>query len=117
MHDGNYSDYVEFRKRVDVQKAAEPVKGAVKPQPTSEKAATADSVKRKRKFPFRKVEDLERDIAHREDELAEIEADMLLPATHRDSERVKTIQSRYAAVKTKLATLYEHWEEATELNT
>lgn len=117
LHDGNYSEYVDFRKRIEAQKAAEPVKVAAKQTPVSQKTAANDSTKRKRKFPFRKVEDLERDIANREDELAEIEADMLLPATHRDSERVKSIQSRYAAVKTELATLYEHWEEATELNT
>jgi ATP-binding cassette subfamily F protein 3 len=123
LHDGNYSDYVEFRKRVEAAsatdgkgKAARPaeVKKADKPEP--KKAEPKKSDPRKRKFPYRKLTDIEADIAAKEDDLAAIEADMMLPETLRDGEKVKTIGERYAKAKADLAKLYEHWEEATELD-
>jgi hypothetical protein len=56
------------------------------------------------------------EIAEKEDELAAIEADMVLPETLRDREKIKAMRDSFAAVKADLARLYEHWEEATELN-
>jgi hypothetical protein len=39
-----------------------------------------------------------------------------LPEVLRDGRKVREVQERIAAEQASLATLYEHWEEATELN-
>ncbi len=72
--------------------------------------------KRKRKFPYRKVPDLERDILEQESRLEELNAAYADPQTHRDGTRVKQVKADIAAVQDALRSLYEHWEEAVELN-
>jgi ATP-binding cassette subfamily F protein 3 len=113
LHDGNYTDYVEFRKRVE---APAPPDAKLKPtssKPVDTKKPSASLEKPKRKFPFRTPDAIEADIAAKEDELAALEGDMMLPETLRDGEKVKAIGEQYARVKAELARLYEHWEEAT----
>jgi ATP-binding cassette, subfamily F, member 3 len=39
-----------------------------------------------------------------------------LPELYRDAARVKQTTKAFEDVKAKLAQLYEHWEEAVELN-
>ena len=72
--------------------------------------------KRKRKFPYRKAADLEREIAEVEAEVAELEDLLGQPATWRDPVKAVATQDRHKVLKEKLARLYEHWEEAVELN-
>ena len=73
-------------------RAAEPKKAeANKPEAKKEP--------RKRKFPFRKAAEIEADIAAKEEEVAGIEADMMLPETLRDGSKVKAISERFAAAK------------------
>jgi ATP-binding cassette subfamily F protein 3 len=74
------------------------------------------AAKRKRKFPYRKVPDLERDILAQETRLDELNAALADPETHRDGNRARQVKSDIAAVQETLRTLYEHWEEAVELN-
>lgn len=126
LHDGNYSDYVDFRKRAEAQSSSsKSSKPASKPQAPAagpdnqtrrNKSDAPKSELPKRKFPFRKPSDIEADIARKEDEIASIEADMMLPDVLRDGEKVKKISDKYAKAKADLARLYEHWEEATALN-
>ena len=73
--------------------------------------------KRKRKFPYRKVEELEADIAAAETEVARLEVAMASPELYRDADTVKETMSDFEDAKTRMATLYEHYEEALELNT
>ena len=70
--------------------------------------------KRKRKFPYRKAADLEREIAEVEAEVAELEDLLGQPATWRDPVKAVGTQDRHDELKAKLETLYEHWEEAVE---
>jgi ATP-binding cassette, subfamily F, member 3 len=70
--------------------------------------------KRKRKFPYRKVADLEREIAEVEAQVAEVEDLLGQPATWRDPIKAVSTQDRHADLKRDLARLYEHWEEAVE---
>jgi ATP-binding cassette subfamily F protein 3 len=84
---------------------------------------TAESVRpakprvaRKRKFPYRKSADVEQDIARSEQELAAIEDRLADPALYRDGEQVRSVRNKHDTVKARLAELYEHWEEAIELN-
>jgi ATP-binding cassette, subfamily F, member 3 len=72
--------------------------------------------KRKRKFPFRKAADVEADIATLEAKITEWEAALTTPEVYRDSDKVKRTMADIADGKAKLPRLYEHWEEAVELN-
>ena len=72
--------------------------------------------KRKRQFPYRKVEDLEADIAAAEGELRQLEEALASPDLYRDGERVKETTRSFEETKARLHQLYEHWEEAVELN-
>ena len=68
------------------------------------------------KFPYRKAADLEAEIATHETELAEVEALMASPELYKDGEKVKQATARFEELKAQIARLYEHWEEAVELN-
>lgn len=73
-------------------------------------------MKRKREFPYRKVEELEADIAALESEIQELERTLASPELYRDGERVKQTTKAFEEAKARLQYLYEHWEEAVELN-
>ena len=118
---GNYDLYESLRATREAEEAAErkakernnPAPVAVNPanQPNRLKAP-----KPKRKFPYRKVEDLEREIAEQEKLVAELEAKMVSPEIYREAHLVKDTMSAFETGKQKLKQLYEHWEEAVELN-
>ena len=76
----------------------------------------ASKPKKVRKFPYRKVADLEDEIFIRETMVKQIQEDLLKPEILRNGERVKQLQAELQAEQDALAVLYEHWEEATELN-
>jgi ATP-binding cassette subfamily F protein 3 len=71
---------------------------------------------RRRRFPYRKVEDLEQEIFQRESRLKKLHATLAEPATHRDGGQVRRIKAEIAEEQEALSTLYEHWDEAAELN-
>jgi ATP-binding cassette subfamily F protein 3 len=71
---------------------------------------------RKRRFPFRKLEDIEAEIAQRESRIEELHFLLTLPETHHDGDRVRQVKSEIEEHSTALKNLYEHWEEASELN-
>jgi ATP-binding cassette subfamily F protein 3 len=109
---GNYDTYEMMRAQ---QQAA----GLDKNKAEAEaKAASAPSgkQKRRRRFPYRKVEDLEAEIASAETQLRELEQLLASPDLYRDSERVKETMRAFEETKIRLQQLYEHWEEAVELN-
>src|SRR5690606_17530658 len=83
LHDGNYSEYVDFRKRVDSQPAEASRTRQTENKKEKETTRKAEPATRTRKFPFRKLEEIEADIAAKEEQLAAIEADMMLPDTLR----------------------------------
>jgi ATP-binding cassette subfamily F protein 3 len=93
-------------------KKKEPAK-AVEFEP---KAAPTGKVKRRRKFPYRKVHELEADIAAAETQVRELEAALASPDLYREGGKVKETAQAFEDVKVRLAQLYEHWEEAVELN-
>lgn len=72
--------------------------------------------RRKRKFPYRKVADLEAEIAQREARVEELHALFAREEVLRDGAQVKALQEELAQQQAALARLYEHWEEACELN-
>jgi ATP-binding cassette subfamily F protein 3 len=114
---GNYDTYELMRAQ-----QAEADDGRARKEKEKEKAAgpvregPPAKAKRKRRFPYRKVEDLEADIAAAEMRLREVEALLASPELYRDGERVKETTRAFEETKARLQQLYEHWEEAVELN-
>ncbi len=74
------------------------------------------SSKRKRKFPYRKVEDLEQDIEQLETRIEQVHQAMAMPENLRDGRKMKELQEELAGSEAKLLSVYEHYEEACELN-
>jgi ATP-binding cassette subfamily F protein 3 len=117
--DGNFSTYQHLLQgglggaRERMADRAEPVSnGAAGRDPGRKETAT----RRKRRFPYRKLDEIEGEIFERESALEELHAALADPATHRDADRVRQVKSDIGENQEKLTVLYEHWEEATELN-
>ncbi len=116
--DGNYETYLHLsRATADTTST-----GANSPQRAAATAvkgqATAKGApaKRKRRFPYRKVSDLEQEIFMRESRVEQLQNQLVDPEVLRSGARVRELQAELSAEQTQLAQLYEHWEEATELN-
>ena len=116
-YDGNYSDYVLFLQNRDAEMKAAAERLCQKSGGTrSEDPRTSREPRRRRKFPFRKVPEIEAEIAEKEATVAQCELNLADPAYHRDAAKMKANMELYESTKASLVTLYEHWEEAVELN-
>lgn len=111
--EGDYGTY----ERLTAQEAeAAQVKTSAAAQAESKSTDRTKEGKKKRKFPYRKSADLEREIAEIEAKVAVFEDLLGQPATWKDPVKARDIQLQHEDQKAKLARLYEHWEEAMELN-
>ena len=72
------------------------------------------NAKRKRKFPYRKIEDLEAEIAATEARIRDLESQLAEGDLYRDANRVRETTKAFEEEQAKLPRLYEHWEEAVE---
>ncbi|MCS7238216.1 MAG: ABC-F family ATP-binding cassette domain-containing protein [Thermoguttaceae bacterium] len=72
--------------------------------------------RRKRQFPYRKTEDIERDIIQCEARQRELLQMLCDPEVLRHGERVKEVKAELEKLEQELSRLYAHWEEAVELN-
>src|SRR5829696_1351785 len=115
---GNYDLYESLRATREAEEAAERKRKAAPAAEAKVAAAGGGTtkVKRKRKFPYRKVEELEQEVMEQEELVAELEARMVSPEIYRDANLVKETMADFEDAKERLKTLYEHWEEAVELN-
>ena len=77
--------------------------------------ATAQRNK-KRRFPYRKLADIEGEIFQRESRIEQINEELSDQATFRDGGRVRALKQELADQQSALKKLYEHWEEASEMN-
>jgi ATP-binding cassette subfamily F protein 3 len=107
---GNYDMYARMRvlQEDEKQAPAKPVKEESRP--------ATKPAKRKRQYPYRKVADLEADIAAEETRLRALEAALASPDLYRDGVKVQETTQAFEDAKVKLKQLYDHWEEAVELN-
>lgn len=117
---GNYDTYELMRAQKEAARKEQQAEKERR-QKAAARAAPApsgqnSSGKRKRKYPYRKVADLEAEIAAAETELASLEEQLASPELYRDGEKVKQTTARFEEIKEEIARLYEHWEEAVELN-
>jgi ATP-binding cassette subfamily F protein 3 len=114
---GNYDD---FRRMPEPE-----------PEPECDESASDDNRRRissqphsgplraarpKRRFPFRKVEDLECDIFQLEATIEQLQERLVDPVVLRDGRQVRQLQAEIERHQADLHQLYQHWEEATELN-
>ena len=120
--EGNYDVYRHMSEqgiwREPGKKAETSSKGAkqTKAANTSSAPAPDGTAKRKRKFPYRKTVQIEKDIANQERELQVLHDRLCLPEVLRDGEAIKRLKADIEAAEAAIALLYEHWEEASELN-
>jgi len=116
---GNYDMYESLRATREAEEAAERKKKSA-PSTNENKTSTSSAgvkpAKRKRKFPYRKVEELELEVMEQEELVAELEAKLASPEIYRDANLVKDTMQDFEDAKEHLKTLYEHWEETMELN-
>jgi ATP-binding cassette subfamily F protein 3 len=110
---GNYDTYELLRaaREADARQTA-----ASRSEPATRPAPPPKPKKPKRRFPYRKVEEIEAEIAATEAEVKEAEAALGNPELYRDAARLKETMQRFEQSKARLQQLYEHWEEAVELN-
>jgi ATP-binding cassette subfamily F protein 3 len=115
---GNFDTYELMRAQQAAARAEEAARreGAPPAAPARDAAQAPAREKRKRRFPYRKVADLEADIAAAEMRLREAEHLLASPDLYRDGERVKETTRAFEETRARLQQLYEHWEEAVELN-
>jgi ATP-binding cassette, subfamily F, member 3 len=119
---GNYDTYKHWLKEglAVADRGAVSQAGKEKNFASAKADATATTVnsstKRKRKYPYRKVALIEHDIFTVETRIDEIHQEMLLPDVLRDGRRVKQLQEELSSLEQQLLHLYEHYEEACELN-
>jgi ATP-binding cassette subfamily F protein 3 len=115
--DGDYETYVYQTKEGEQSGSSAP-----KPVPRAEpkakpaESAPAGEAKSKRKFAYRKAADIEREIAELEAEVVNVEDLLGQPATWRDPVKAVGCRDRHGELKTKLESLYAHWETALEAN-
>lgn len=133
---GNYDTYKHWLKeglaiadRGAVGQAAKEKSTASGVKPSSENSTASNNssrsdsqngastnTKRKRKYPYRKVSQIEDEITTVETRIEEIHQEMMQPEVLRDGRRIKQLQEELATLEAKLLQLYEHYEEACELN-
>jgi ATP-binding cassette subfamily F protein 3 len=115
---GNYETLELLRaNRKAAQAEAAARQAAASPSASPGKSASpAPPPKRKRKFPYRPAVDLEEDIARQEALIKQLEEEIASPDFYRDAARMQAKLAEFEAAKQKLQQLYEHWEEACELN-
>jgi len=82
----------------------------------SKRDATPVRCKKQRKFPFRKVSEIESDIHDQETYIKSLESMLTMPETLRDGKKAKELHRELDQERKKLNTLYDHWTEASELN-
>jgi len=114
---GNFDTYELLRaNRENAAKEASEKAASKKPVQSQAPVAVTAGGKRKRKYPYRKPEQLEAEIAALEATMMEMETSLTLPEVYRDGIRVQELMQDIADAQARLPELYEHWEEATELN-
>jgi ATP-binding cassette, subfamily F, member 3 len=111
---GNYDTYERMRLLQEPGRTPKPKDEAKVVR--DDARATSKPAKRKRKFPYRKVEDLETEIAVEESRLKGLETALASPDLYREGGKVQETTQAFEDAKIKLKQLYEHWEEAIELN-
>ncbi len=118
--EGNYDTYQMLHRGGSI---AEPLtKTAAKKAARAVKAEKAKKLKeqtppkKKRRFPYRKINEIEADITNHEVKISQLHEDLADPQFLRDGDNVRAANEELEYLNDRLQELYEHWEEASELN-
>jgi ATP-binding cassette subfamily F protein 3 len=114
--DGNYDTYLLLVERGLAGGAVASVAAAESLPAGKSKRNRDKPTKRKRRFSYRKVDEIEADIFQQETLIASLHEQLSDPDVLRDGDRVKAVQVELSGCQDRLQQLYEHWEEASELN-
>ncbi len=114
--EGNYETYADAQRRRRAEDAIDTTSPKSRGAAAEKPAEGPKRERRKRKFPYRKTAEIEAEILAHETEIESLQARMILPETLRDGRLVRQLQDDIARRQGQLSTLYEHWEEAAELN-
>jgi ATP-binding cassette subfamily F protein 3 len=112
--EGNYDEYQ--RKLRGAGDNPEDAPGEVSSPARAKSGKAQKQSTQKRRFPYRKVSDLEDEIFMRETCIQERQRELMEPDVLRNGERVREIKQQIEQEQAAVKTLYEHWEEASELN-
>jgi len=113
--EGDYETYQNLVQREKETVADKARARSAPPAPASSRIVDRNGGSKK-KYPYRKAAELEREIGQVETELAEVEDLLGQPATYRDALKAVKTQDRHRELKTRLESLYPHWELAVESN-
>jgi ATP-binding cassette subfamily F protein 3 len=115
--DGNYDTYQHFVREGLAREARSTPTAGTKPAPGAPVHASKPAKdRRKRKFPYRKAAEIEQEIAERESRIEQLHQLFGSEEVLRDGAKVRELKAELEQHETALPPLYEHWEEATELN-
>jgi ATP-binding cassette subfamily F protein 3 len=87
-----------------------------KSQPSGGNTAVPEPTKRKRKYPYRKVAEIEAEIHDREQAIARLHQELATPEVLRNGQLVVQMNRELEEHSATLEQLVEHWQEALELN-
>jgi ATP-binding cassette subfamily F protein 3 len=114
---GNYDTYERMRALLRIENSEIVTENERKKEAHGKPSmGLTAGAKRKRRFPYRKLEELEADISGAEKRLRELETLLASPDLYRDGEKVKQSTRDFEETKAQLQQLYEHWEEAVDLS-
>ncbi|MGL4422162.1 MAG: ABC-F family ATP-binding cassette domain-containing protein, partial [Gemmataceae bacterium] len=114
---GNFDTYELLRASRAAAEKANALHSKEKPAPAEKQdTAAKPGAKRKRKYPYKKAAEVEAMIATAEARIAELEELLQSPDTYRDATKLKDTMTEVERLKGSLPGMYEHWEEAIELN-
>jgi ATP-binding cassette subfamily F protein 3 len=113
---GNYDTYERMRLvAADEARAAKAERKESAPaEPRPDRSARP--ARRKRRFPYRPVAEIEAEITAVEARRADLERMLGSADLYRDGEKVKETTRAFEQTQQELQLLFEHWEEALELN-
>ncbi len=117
VFEGNYDQYRFHFQTWQAEQAALTAKKPKAVSKSNESGAANDGQRRKRKFPYRKPDAIEIEIANAESQYEQLQHTLADPAVLRSRERMVETQTQIAELSQKIAQLYEHWQEAMEMNT
>lgn len=116
--EGNYEVFEQLRRQAEIQQDGHRRPGAGSqgaPRRPSDTSRTQASGQRpRRRFPYRKPEQIEADILALEARVDEIHRLLIDPAVLRDGPQVKSLKEELHQANQRLAELYQHLEEVLE---
>ncbi len=107
-----YGNFEMYERLVDSRSKAQAGSNSKAPQSVPSKPTPQSNPgKKKWKYSFKKVDEIEADISLTEDRVSELEADLVNPDFYKDGLKIKAVQVELDGQRERLLEFYEHWEE------